>query len=68
MSRKDLIIALSKSTLKFDSCVLPQLWLANNRIPEQVIDLLLTALENSEEDHPEILNFLLAECGKASIL
>ncbi len=68
MPKNDLIIVLSKSTLEFDSCILPQLWLANNKIPDHVIDLLLTALENSAEDHPEILDCLLAEYGKASIM
>jgi hypothetical protein len=68
MPINELIIVLSNSTLDFDSSILPQLWLANKKIPEQVIDKLLTALENSSEDHPDILEFLLAECGKATIM
>jgi hypothetical protein len=68
MPINELIIVLSNSTLDFDSNILPQLWLANNKIPKPVIDSLLTALENSSEDHPDILNILLAECGKATYL
>ncbi len=68
MPINELIIVLSNSTLAFDSNILPQLWLANNKIPEPVIDSLLTALENSSEGHPDILDILLAECGNATFL
>ena len=63
MPINDLIISLSNSNLVFPSNIIPMLWQAHNHIPKQVIDSLLTALEDSQEDHPEILNILLAECA-----
>jgi len=63
MPLNELIIALNKSTLNFDSNIIPQLWQSNHRIPEEVIDSLLTSLEHSDEEHPEIIGILLAECG-----
>lgn len=63
MPINELIIALNKSNLKFDSNIIPQLWQSNHQVPEQVMDSLLTALEHSNEEHPEILGILLAECG-----
>lgn len=63
MPKKDLIIALSKSNLDYDSSIIPQLWKVNNEIPEQVVDLLLTALESTQEEYPEILSLLLADCA-----
>lgn len=63
MPLNELIIALHNSNLNFDSNIIPQLWQSNQRIPDPVIDSLLTALEQSHEEHPEILNILLAECG-----
>lgn len=66
MPIKNLIIALNKSSLKFDPNIIPQLWLAKHRIPDIVLDSLLTALENSPESHPEIINALLAECDNVT--
>lgn len=63
MPLNDLILALNKSNLDFDPSIIPQLWKATHRIPEQVMDALLAALEISPVEHPEILNLLLAECG-----
>ncbi|AGF77636.1 hypothetical protein UWK_01064 [Desulfocapsa sulfexigens DSM 10523] len=63
MPINDLIIALSNSNIEVPSNVIPILWQAQNYIPDQVIDSILTALEDSQEDHPEILNILLAECA-----
>ncbi len=65
MPLNDLIIALSRSTLSVDPAVLPQLWQADKAIPGQVFDQLLTALEASPDEHPELLHLLLAECGPA---
>lgn len=62
MAIKNLIIALNKTNLKFDPSIIPQLWLAKHHVPEMVIDSLLTALESSPDEHPDIINALLAEC------
>lgn len=66
MPIKHLIIALNKSSLKFDPNIIPQLWIAKYRIPDIVLDSLLTALENSTEDHHEIINAVLAECDNVT--
>lgn len=63
MPRKDLIIALSKSNLDYDSSIIPQLWKMENDLPEHIVDLLLTALEAAQEEYPEILSLLLADCA-----
>ena len=62
MPIKNLIVALNKSNLKFDPSIIPLLWLAKHKVPEIVIESLLTSIENSSEDHPDIINALLAEC------
>ncbi len=63
MPINDLIIALSKSSLDFDPSIIPHLWKGTHKIPEQVISSLLTSLEASPAEYPEILNILLTECG-----
>lgn len=64
MPRKDLIIALIDSNLNFDSTLIPQLWkLQKDDLPEHILDLILTALESTEEEYPEILNQLIANSG-----
>jgi hypothetical protein len=63
MPINELIIALNKSRLNFNPNIIPQLWQSNHRVPEQVMDSLLTALEQSHEEHPDILGILVAECG-----
>ena len=68
MPKKELIIALSNSTLKLDRRLIPMLWQTSHSLPDQAIDLLLTALEASPEDNTKILNLLLAEMGPAFTL
>ncbi len=63
MPINELIIALHNSTLDYNPNIIPQLWQSNHRVPEQVIDSLLTALEQSHTEHPDILCILLGECG-----
>ncbi len=63
MPKKDLIIALSKSNLDYDPSIIPQLWKLNNDLPEHIVDLLLTAIESTKEEYPEILSLLLTDCG-----
>lgn len=63
MPINELIIALNRSKLEFNPNIIPQLWQSNHHIPEQVMDSLLTALEHSHDDHPDILCILLGECG-----
>jgi hypothetical protein len=63
MPKKELIIALKKSSLDYDPSIIPQLWTLDNDLPEHIIDLLLTSLESAEEEYPEILNLLLTESG-----
>lgn len=61
MPSKTLILALYKSNL--DPKILHLLWKEQGHPSEQVFKLLLSALESSTEDHPEILHLLLAECA-----
>jgi hypothetical protein len=63
MPIKDLILALNNTDLNIDSHTMGLLWHADNQIPEEVIDNLLFALENTNKEYPDILNILLAECG-----
>jgi len=63
MPKKELIIALGKSNLDYDPSIIPRLWKLNNDIPDEIIDLLLTALESSTEEYPEILHLLLTNYG-----
>ena len=63
MSKKELIIALSKSNLNYDPGIIPRLWKLDDDIPDEIIDLLLTALESATEEYPEILNLLLTGNG-----
>jgi hypothetical protein len=63
MPQKDLIITLHNSNLALDSGIIHLLWKEQGHISEKVLDLLLSALESSTEDYPEILNLLLVECA-----
>lgn len=64
MPKKELIIALSKSNLNYDPCIIPRLWKLDGDIPDEIIDLLLTALEEEGTDeYPEILQLLLTSSG-----
>ena len=68
MPKKELIIALSKSNLDYDPCIIPQLWKLGGHIPDKIIDSLLTALEADTDEHPEILHLLLTSSGMNCIL
>ena len=63
MPKKELIIALGKANLDYDPAIIPRLWKLNDDIPDEIIDLLLTALESSTEEYPEILHLLLTSYG-----
>ena len=63
MPKKELILALSKSNLHYDPCVIPRLWKLDGDIPDEIIDSLLTALEADTDEYPEILNLLLTGSG-----
>lgn len=63
MPKKELIIALSKSNLNYDPCIIPRLWKLDGDIPDEIIDLLLTALEAGSDEYPEILHLLLTNSG-----
>jgi hypothetical protein len=63
MPYRDLIIALHNSDLALDRRIFHLLWEEQGHTSEKVLHFLLSALETSAEDHPEILNLLLAECA-----
>lgn len=63
MPKRELIIALSKSNLDYDPDIIPRLWKLDDDIPEEIVDLLLTALESSTDEYPEILHLLLTSYG-----
>jgi hypothetical protein len=63
MPKKELIIALDKSNLDYDPGIIPRLWKLDEDIPDEIIDLLLTALESATEEHSEILHLLLTSYG-----
>jgi hypothetical protein len=60
---KDLILALHNSKLVLEPRIIHLLWKEQETISEELFDLLLSALESSTENYPEILNLLLAECA-----
>ena len=63
MPKKELIIALGRSNLDYDPDIIPQLWKLDDDIPDEIIDLLLTALESATEEYPAILHLLLTSSG-----